>query len=251
MAAKRDHAAKCEGKPGAADRSEPSRHEAAERLRSEEGVEVEPEHATSDRIRRAELERRVRVRGPQREAEARGEEEGYGERQRADRREEELRKAEAGRPGEEQREARAPDGRGQERSRERACAEGGAEDPEDLRPRVQRVLSEHRQEDVEVEGERADKQHEQKHETHPRLVAGVANRLPGAGEDRGSRSGALQAHEIARSHCRETTQHGEEADGVDGKAHAGAEGGDDDSADRRPDDSRRVEEGGVERDGVW
>ena len=52
------------------------------------------------------------------------------------------------------------------------------------------------------------------------------------------------------AHRRQGDEHREEAHGVGGEAEAGSEGGDDHAADRGPDDPRRVEERGVERDRI-
>ena len=91
---------------------------------------------------------------------------------------------------------------------------------------------------------------EHEHDAHPPRAARVANRLPRPGEDRRPRAVPLERHEVVDVHRCQCDEHCKEAHGVGGEAEARPEGGDDHSADCRPDDARRVEERGVERDRV-
>ena len=75
----------------------------------------------------------------------------------------------------------------------------GGEEPVDVGVRVQRRVREHRQRDVEVEGERADHERQPEHEHHARLLAHVREALERAAEDRRPLE-LLEQEEVARAH---------------------------------------------------
>ena len=119
----------------AADLAEPAGEQAADRREAREGPQVEADDAAAQVVGRAELQDRVRVRRPEREADAGDEEEHRARPDRRQRREREQRDAEAAGAEHEHLPARAAERRREERADQRAAAEAGGEDAEHLRAR--------------------------------------------------------------------------------------------------------------------
>jgi hypothetical protein len=113
---------------------------------------------------------------------------------------------------------------------------------------VERVLREHRQEDVEVEAERA--HHGDEDEDQPDLLVALRERDPflQPGEERAGPFPPLDGVELLRPHQQKPGDDGDIARRVRREADAGADGGDEDAGERRPEDPGAVEEAGVEAD---
>jgi hypothetical protein len=154
---------------------------------------------TFQMVGRVELDSGVRVRGVGREEDAAGEKEDEVERNRVHRRDRQLTEREAGRADEHRPPPGTREHRRGERADQRAEAERSRKGAEGPRPRVERLLREHRQQDVEVEAEaREDDHHPEDHE-HAARVPRVGEALTGAAQER--RPPALvEREELGRVH---------------------------------------------------
>ena len=195
----------------AADLAEPAGEQAADRREPRERPQVEADDAAAQVIGRAELQDRVRVRRPEREADAGDEEEHRARPDRRQRREREQRDAEAAGAEHEHLPARAAERGREERADQRAAAEAGGEDAEHLRAGVQRVGGEQRQDHVEVEADRADDRDDCEHEPHLRVRQHPGEALADAAHHRRRLAASLQRHQLVLPHHQQPDQHGDEA----------------------------------------
>ncbi len=141
--------------------------------------------------------------------------------------------------------ARTTERGGDESPDERTEAERRREEPEAFRADVERVAGEKRDENVEVEANRADDRDDGEDGSELRLAANVRE-CPAHAFDDASGRVALDLVELVGAKSRERYENREEAEGVDDEADAGAGKGDDDAGDRRSDHARSVEEAGVQ-----
>ena len=137
-----------------------------------------------------------------------------------------------------------------ERAEQRPHPKNGREEAEGLWPRVQRLLRQHREEDVEVQAEGAHDENEAEHQPDLLVAAGEGNPLFQADEERARAFATVDRVELLRAHHQQTNQHCDVAACVDGEADAGAGAGDQHSRERRSEDSGPVEEPRVEADRV-
>ena len=115
---------------------------------------------------------------------------------------------------------------------------------------MQRLLRQHRQEDVEVEGERRDEQDGREDDAGERHAANEGERLAAPAHERRPLVTPVEWEELLRPDQQQAGEHGDETDGVEQEAGARARGGDNRAAERGADHPRPVEETRVERDGV-
>ena len=177
-----------EREPRAADLREPAR-EQADRRDPGEREQVEADEPPAAGPARAELDEGVRVRGEERESDARPESRHAREQRVLDRRQRERDHAEAGAAGREQ-----PGRRDRNVAVTSAPASAprpkGCREAEALRPDVQRLAGEQRHEHVEVEADGAHDRHDGKDEPQLRVVPDErsARRVPSTIRADGSRS---------------------------------------------------------------
>src|SRR6266511_1347558 len=228
---------------------QPAGQDPARRAAPCEGEEVDADHAPTQMIGGRELDERVRIRRPGREAEAGEEEEESRHQSRAHGREQQLAEgkahaAEHGRPH-----RRPAHVRRDQRAEQRSAAEDAREQPEDLRPGMEGLLRQHREQDVEVETERAHDEDEGQHQPDLLVAAGEANAFLQAREDPRALT-ALKGMELLGPHHHQPRKHGHVADGVDAETEPCARRRDEHSAERRAEDPRPVEQAGVQTDRV-
>ena len=203
-----------------------------------EGPEIEADDAAAQVVGRAELQDRVRVRRPEREAGPRDEEQDAHAQTVASGASASSETLKPPVPRTSTFQLARPSAGGQQRPDERAAAEARGEDPEHLRPGCQRVRGEQRQDHVEVEADRADDGDDQEHEPHLRADASTQakpSRMPriivGGSPLRSSgTSSSFRIISSPASTARKVTALSSEAD-------ADAERGDQDAGDRGADDA--------------
>ena len=141
--------------------------------------------------------------------------------------------AEAGRAGREEAPACSPEARCDESADERTEAEGRRQETETLWADVERVRCEERDENVEVEADRADDGDDAEHGAELRVVPDEAECAAHPVDDPRGRV-PLDRVQLLPPQARERSKDGEEAEGVDDEADPGAGHGDHDACDRRP-----------------
>src|SRR5262249_57370494 len=209
-----------EREPRAADAGEPAREQAPDRLQAAEDKEVEAEDAASKRVGGAQLEHRLARRRPEREREPDDGEQGGRSPRRLRQREREQARAEPDQAGQRPPPARARRGRGDERAGERAEPEAREEDPERVRPGVEGLAGEHRDQDTDVEadepdhGRRADDQAEGP--APPYVAEALADRSQAARR----LTAAVDRVQLPWPHERQPHEHGEEPSRVQREALA-------------------------------
>ena len=135
-------------------------------------------------------------RRPCREHEPDDDEQCAGERDARDRREREEGEREAAHAADEDFPARSPERRREEAAGEGADPEAGAEDAERLRPGVESLGGEQRQDDVEVEADRREHGDQDQDLAQPRLTPRESERLPAAAQEGQLLLAALEWQEL-------------------------------------------------------
>ena len=229
---------------------EPAGEQAAERRPAEEREHVEARRLSAQVLRCSELQRRERARAPEQVAAAGQEEQDADRREARLRGERELEHAEAERAADEQANARLAEGGEEERAAKSAGAEDGRDQAEHVRVGVECVPGEQREQHVEVERDRAQREHREEGHRHPARATNEREHHADAPAESGLHLGRDVRAELADPHREQRDHDREVAGGVHGECDADPGQGDDEPAERRPDDARGRPQGRAERDRV-
>ena len=214
-----DEAREAEREHCPADLHQPASDKPANGRKAGERKQVEADDSTTEMIRGTGLDERVRIGRQQREAPTEHEEEDPALPDAVQRRECEHRRAEPDQPCEQPRPARAPECRRAERAGERPRPEGRGENAERPRSGVQGVRGEQREDDVEVEADRAHHRDDGEHETEVTRLADEGKSLADAVEH-GCAWAARHRVELVRPHREQAGENREEAERVHEEARS-------------------------------
>ena len=145
---------------------------------------------------------------------------------------------------------RLAEGGEEERPAEGAGAEDGRHQPEHVRVGVERLPGEQRQEHVEVERDRAQREHREERDRDPARPPDEREHDADAPAESGLHLRRDVRAQLADPHREQRDHDGEVAGRVDGEGHADPGDGDDEPAEGGPDDSRGRAERRAERDRV-